>query len=364
MVTKQAEPDLDSWKEQERRQRRVARNRKVGAIGLSAALIAGAIVFAVTNLGTGQDGTLPASPAPLMHNGSIGVFGFTGGVRSLTFDGAGKFVFQCQGECTEVRSADWSPDGTRLAFTAGCAGGCGSLGDPYYGVHVVDPVGGTDRLVLRGDHIFPLAWSPDGTHIAYVQSRLRYDTLKPQIFVMNADGSEQTPLTSILGDYPESLSWSPDGSRIAYSTGTPPSGRAVNGPVAEVRVVGIDGSAPSPLVEGSYPTWSPDGSMIAYMVGCEVRMTTPEGGNDFSLIDLTVRPDARGCEWPLDLEWSPDGQRLVAMVFGTRDVSGPTTPGHTAVFVVDADGSNARLFSNWSRSPSPGYHGLTWQPVP
>jgi hypothetical protein len=30
MVTKQAEPDVDAWRDQERRQRRKSRNRKLG----------------------------------------------------------------------------------------------------------------------------------------------------------------------------------------------------------------------------------------------------------------------------------------------------------------------------------------------
>ena len=39
MVTKQTEPDLDAWQEQEQRQRRAARNRKVSALAPVAAVL-------------------------------------------------------------------------------------------------------------------------------------------------------------------------------------------------------------------------------------------------------------------------------------------------------------------------------------
>ena len=48
MVVKQAEPDLGSWNDQERRQRRTARNRKIGAFAVVAALLAGAAIVALT----------------------------------------------------------------------------------------------------------------------------------------------------------------------------------------------------------------------------------------------------------------------------------------------------------------------------
>jgi len=38
MVTNQTEPDLDSWKQQDERQRRTARNRKLGVFALAAAI--------------------------------------------------------------------------------------------------------------------------------------------------------------------------------------------------------------------------------------------------------------------------------------------------------------------------------------
>jgi hypothetical protein len=54
MVTKQTEPDLDAWHQQERRMRRAARNRRMGAIGLVASLGLAAVVIVVASR-TGQD---------------------------------------------------------------------------------------------------------------------------------------------------------------------------------------------------------------------------------------------------------------------------------------------------------------------
>ncbi len=38
MVTKQTEPDVDAWRQQEARQRRAARSRKVGAFAVAATI--------------------------------------------------------------------------------------------------------------------------------------------------------------------------------------------------------------------------------------------------------------------------------------------------------------------------------------
>ena len=60
MTTKQMEPDQDSWNEQERRQRRTARNRKVGAFAVAAAIgVAAVVVVLATRLG--DNATTPGS---------------------------------------------------------------------------------------------------------------------------------------------------------------------------------------------------------------------------------------------------------------------------------------------------------------
>jgi hypothetical protein len=55
MVTKQTEPDLDAWREQERRQRRASRNRRLSALALAAAIgiVAVVVVIRAVDEGTG-----------------------------------------------------------------------------------------------------------------------------------------------------------------------------------------------------------------------------------------------------------------------------------------------------------------------
>ena len=344
-------PPLD-WRAPVKRARRHRSITMAVVVVIVVAIVAGGSVglrsLTDTGLRPANESTHPLIPP--IHNGSIGVFGYGNGVRSLTSDGAGEFIFDCKGSCTAgVGGGDLSPDGTRLVFNSNCGPNCDAAGDPYNGIHVVDLVRGTDRLVLPGGLVGEPSWSPDGTRIAFVQNGLQYQ----QIFVMNEDGSGQTPVTPILHSYPSQPSWSPDGSRIAYESGQ------------QLFVVGMDGSAPLPLgVEGRYPTWSPDGTTIAYFApalrdfreGCDVRETTPDGRHDVSLTDLAAV--SRRCDYGGDLEWSPDGTELAALVY--QEVA--PRKGYSAVFLVKADGSSARSFTSWTAAWP--WDGLIWRPVP
>jgi TolB protein len=75
-----------------------------------------------------------------------------------------------------------------------------------------------------------------------------------EVFVMNADGSEQTNLTNnefFSDDYP---SWSPDGSRIAFYTNRDEGDH-------EIYIMNADGSEPERITNSpgwdGLPAWSP-----------------------------------------------------------------------------------------------------------
>lgn len=78
MVTRQTEPDLDSWKQQEDRQRRTSRNRRHGALAVAAVIAVAAVVVVIRAVdeptepqpggpSTGQ----PTGPIPTVAEGPL-----------------------------------------------------------------------------------------------------------------------------------------------------------------------------------------------------------------------------------------------------------------------------------------------------
>lgn len=93
MTTKQMEPDQDSWNQQERRQRRTARNRKVGTLVVAAAVGLAAVVVVLatrpgdntTTPGNGQT-VNPAGPtAQEVATGFLGAFGALNAEQAITY---------------------------------------------------------------------------------------------------------------------------------------------------------------------------------------------------------------------------------------------------------------------------------------
>jgi hypothetical protein len=94
------------------------------------------------------------------------------------------------------------------------------------------------------------AWSPDGSKIVWHSTR---DPSGSHLWVMNADGSAQTKLTSTSADLNIFPAWSPDGTKIAFS-------RLRNGDF-DIYLVNADGSAETQLTSGAaadfMPAWQP-----------------------------------------------------------------------------------------------------------
>jgi Tol biopolymer transport system component len=151
---------------------------------------------------------------------------------------------------------DFSPDGSRIVFTAKPAG------SPTRDIYVVGSDGnGLTRLTSgEGDNTYP-AFSPDGSKIVFNSNR----TGTSQVYVMNADGSGQTQLTFDARPKDQVSDWSPDGSEIAYLADTHGISD-VTPSWGDIWVMNADGSGQHPITNGAswYGTaWSPDGTRIA-----------------------------------------------------------------------------------------------------
>jgi TolB protein len=225
---------------------------------------------------------------------------------------------------------------------------------------------GSDQINLTGTPELSEgdpAWSPDGQWIAF---RIAFGRPTGQgidghadegIYVMNADGSDVIRLT----DTPEidgSPAWSPDGKRIAFSRA-----RARGGYSAEIYVMNADGSDVTRLTEtpSSYegsPAWSPDGRRILFTREYQVKHDPPVGiyvmeadGEEPTLL-------TRGPEFddviPASPTFSPNG-KLIAFL-GLR--KGAATH---LVWVMNADGSDAAPLENRARTGLDG-SAPAWSP--
>jgi len=120
----------------------------------------------------------------------------------------------------------WSPDGRRVAYVGSIPGeafGCAQKRAPQEadplcsfagtGIYVEDVTTGEGQRVARG--VAPV-WSPDGTMIAYLSNQ----SGTPEVWAVNADGTNPRQLTEDGGLKVFRLAWVPKGvSQAAGSTG-------------------------------------------------------------------------------------------------------------------------------------------------
>ena len=147
----------------------------------------------------------------------------------------------------------WSPDSERIVFGARREGHFETKFAVTYEIYVMDADGGNQRRRTKNlhDDRSP-SWSPDGTRIVFSARRDGHVQdkwgLTYEIYVMDADGGNEQRLTE-NGVYEGQPAWSPDGKRIAFV-----SNRDGN---VEIYAMDADGGNPQNLTNNPHADYGP-----------------------------------------------------------------------------------------------------------
>ena len=162
------------------------------------------------------------------------------------------------------------------------------------------------RLTHIGLDAFNPVFSPDGKRIAFSAGGRG----EAHVYVINTDGSELRRLTDEPG--PKFVScFSPDGSRIAYISD--PTGEDDN--YFDIYTMLVDGSNKQRLTfsGGASPAFSPDGRFIAFDTTCNgVGHISRINADGTGLVQLTHTDPGKPARFPGldngDPLFSPDGE--------------------------------------------------------
>jgi Tol biopolymer transport system component len=296
MVTKQTEPDLGSWKEQEDRQRKRARGRRVGAFAVAAAIVAvGAL--AVATLYQSND----TSP-PLDGKTDTVIPPVTAVYEYVTIS---------TGESSPVladmfgaRLPEVSPDGRRIVYGTCCA----------YDSLYVENLDGSDRTKITSS----VADDLDGYAATWVDN----ETI---LFQGRATGTDEigdlyvkylpTGDTSMAVDLPNTSNgrWiiasdtSPDRTTVLFHL---PRGNGEDGTWDLWTAPLAGGEATLLRRNAGFAQYGPDGSIVfldhpAGFAGEEIWIMDADGNGARRLVKSS---GGIGYTWP---RFSPDGTKIV-----------------------------------------------------
>ena len=174
----------------------------------------------------------------------------------------------------------WSPDGTRLAYTSNPTPKAddGSLSDLW----VIDVAGGAPRRLAAGDGSDQSPrWSPDGTQIAYITSA-QVDVRQPRLAVVSSSGGAPRFVAPEFLYEPSAAVWSADGRTLYF-------GASVR-TRSQLFAVPASGGTPRPLLDAGGVvgggTLSRDGRVAAF------TLATPERPADVYVATLGSAPAA------------------------------------------------------------------------
>ncbi len=248
----------------------------------------------------------------------------------------------------------WSPDGTKLIYSAEGPAGSGSEGKEIWIVDLNQPdVPAKNMTYLKGDDFDPI-YSPDGKYIAFV-NKGRYNDVR-QIYFMLADGRDARRLSLEFDEY--SPMWSPDMKLLVNVI-------QVGGHQYLFKHQWVGDILPTPfptprpydqttifgqLGEVADPAWSKDGQFIAYarINGKQYQIYSADS-KTFGAKKTLLTSETVYNRWPA---WSPDGQWII---YTTKEQDSD----QEELYIMTSTGL---LKSNISMNPA-NDRQPAWQPI-
>ena len=201
----------------------------------------GAIV-AVTSAGTRATLIGDAQGAAYSPDGTFVAFLRDGDLWLANSDGTGQRRLTATPNVAET-GPSWLPDGSAVVYTASIAG--------RRQIRVVPlPTGRSRRVAASAAEEYSATVSRQG-RLAFVSNRNGV----PQIFVSSPDGEQPTVFSPETFADVRDLAWSPDGTMLAYTADQGDGSTAV---------VVDDGSTQLTGHAGAHPVWSPGGRRILF----------------------------------------------------------------------------------------------------
>jgi len=230
--------------------------------------------------------------------------------------------------------AQYSPDGTRIAYRSRGEGGWGIYTIPAEGPPV------ETRLWATEANVQSLAWSPDSTRIAVAVLERQDVNNKQQwtrkIFLVPADGGEAKML--LEDRYMGEIAWNPATGRIGVRTVVRTQRRRQAYTIVQIDPETGESEELEGLKPGTIyfsPAWSPDGATMVVAVRGAQR---PDGSYAFELIvgptdDFGNATVVHQCyDQPKGLVFTPDGAAILFALSGPVD-------GRLNIWAMPADGS-------------------------